>query len=83
MGPFLQAFEVYLAKSRARLLCRDLKTDVRESNAGPLTVIIEFLSLAAVKAAYEPPSHQVMLGLRQPHSDVPLSTLKEGDHAGH
>ena len=41
MGPFLQAFEAYLAKCGARFLCRDLKTDVREGNAGHLTVIIE------------------------------------------
>ena len=66
-----------------RFLCRDLKTDVREGNAGHLTVIIEFASLAAAKAAYEAPEYQAMLKLRQPHSDVSLSILEEGDHAGH
>ena len=83
MGPFLQAFEAYLAKCGARFLCRDLKTDVRESNAGHLTVIIEFASLAAAKAAYEASEYQAMLKLRQPHSNVSLSILEEGDHAGH
>ena len=82
MGPFLQAFEAYLAKCAARFLCRDLKTDVREGSAGHLTVIIEFQSLAAAKAAYEAPEYQEMLKLRQPHSDVSLSILEEGDHAG-
>ena len=50
MGPYIQAVEPYLAKCGARFLCRDLKTDVREGNAGHLTVIIEFQSMAAAKA---------------------------------
>ena len=48
-----------------------------------LTVIIEFESLAAAKAAYEEPEYQRMLQLRQPHSKVSLSILEEGDHAAH
>ena len=83
MGPYLQAVEPYLAKCGARFLCRDLKTDVREGNAGHLTVIIEFESLAAAKAAYEAPEYQEMINLRQPHSDASLSIIEEGDHAGH
>ena len=83
MGPYIQAIEPYLAKCGARFLCRDLKTDVREGNVGHLTVIIEFQSLAAAKAAYEAPEYQEMLKLRQPHSDVSLSILEEGDHASH
>ena len=83
MGPFLQAYEAYLAKCGAHFLCRDLKTDVREGNAGHLTVIIEFASLAAAKAAYEAPEYQAMLKLRQPYSNVSLSILEEGDHPGH
>ena len=82
MGPFLQAFEAYLAKCGARFLCRDLQTDVRQGNAGHLIVIIEFQSLAAAKAAYEAPEYQEMLLPRQPHSDVSLSILEKGDHAG-
>ena len=83
MVPFLQVFETYLAKCGARFLCRDLKTDLREGNAGNLIVIIKFQSLAAAKAAYEAPEYQEMLKLRQPHSEVSLSILEEGDHAGH
>ena len=83
MGPYIQAVEPYLAKYVARFLCRDLKTDVREGNAGHLTVIIEFQSLAAAKAAYEAPEYQEMLKLRQPHCHVSLSILEEGDHASH
>ena len=40
MGPYLQAVEPYLAKFNARFLCRDLNTDVREGDAGHLTVMI-------------------------------------------
>ena len=83
MGPYLQAVEPYLAKFNARFLCRDLKTDVREGDAGHLTVIIEFESLAAAKTAYEAPEYQEMLKLRQPHSDTSLSIIEEGDHAAH
>lgn len=83
MGAYLTAAQPYLAKCGARFLCRDLHTDVREGTAGHLTVIIEFESLAAAQAAYEAPEYQEMLKLRQPHSDVSLSIIEEGDHAGH
>ena len=83
MGPYLQAVEPYLAKCGAHFLCRDLNTDVREGNPGHLTVIIEFESVAAAIAAYEAPEYQEMIKLRQPHSDVFLSIIEEGDHAGH
>ena len=84
MGPYIQAVDrPYLAKCGAHFLCRDLKTDVREGNAGHLTVIIGFESLAAAKAAYEAPEYQEMLKLRKPQSDVSLSIIEEGDLAGH
>ena len=83
MGAYISAAEPYLAKCGARFLCRDLSTDVREGDAGHLTVIIEFESLAAAKAAYNAPEYQEMLKLRQPHSKVSLSIIEEGDLAGH
>ena len=83
MGSYLQSVEPYLAKYQARFLCRDLNTDVREGNPGHLTVIIEFESLDAAQAAYEAPEYQEMIKLRQPHSDVFLSIIEEGDHAAH
>ena len=83
MGPYIQSVEPYLAKFNASFLCRDLKTDVREGDPGHLTVIIEFESLAAAKAAYEALEYQEMLKLRQPHSNVSLTIIEEGDHAGH
>ena len=55
---------------RSALSLQRLQTDVREGNPGHLTVIIEFESLAAAKAAYEATEYQEMLKLRQPHSDV-------------
>ena len=68
---------------RSALSLQRLQTDVREGNPGHLTVIIGFQSLAAAKAAYYAPEYQETLKLRQPHSDVSLSILEEGDHAGH
>ena len=53
MGAYISAAEPYLEKCGARFLCRDLNTDVREGNPGHLTVIIEFESFPAAKAAYE------------------------------
>ena len=83
MGAYIAAAGPYLAKHNARFLCRELHTDVREGNPGHLTVIIEFESLAAAKAAYEAPEYQEMLKLRQPYSDVSLTIIEEGDHAAH
>ena len=83
MGAYISAIEAYMAKCGARFLCRDLQTDVREGNPGHLTVIIEFESLAAAKAAYESSENQEMIKLRQPYSDVSLTILEEGDHAAH
>ena len=83
MGACLAIAEPYWARCGARFLCRDLDTDVREGDPGHLTVIIEFESLAAAKAAYEAPEYQEICKLRQPHCDVSLSIIEEGDHAGH
>lgn len=83
MGAYLAAAEPYLAKCGARFLCRDLDTDVREGDPGHLTVIIEFESLDAAKAAYEAPEYQEIRKLRQLHCDVSLSIIEEGDHIGH
>ena len=83
MGPYLQAVETYLAKFNTLFLCSDLKTDVRDGDAGHLTVIIEFESLAVAKAAYEAPQHQELRKLCLPHSDISVSLIEEGDHAGH
>ena len=82
MGPYIQAFGDYMATCGARFLCRDLKTDVREGTPGHLTVIIEFESLAAAKAAYEAPEYKELKKLREPHSTVSVSIIEEGDHAG-
>ena len=83
MGAYISAAETYLAKCGARFLCRDISTDVREGDAGHLTVIIEFESLAAAKAAYNSPEYLEILKLRKPHSKVSLSIIEEGDRAGH
>ena len=82
MGAYISAIEAYMAKCGARFLCRDLQTDVREGNPGHLTVIIEFESLAAAKAAYESSENQEMIKLRQPQRCF-LTILEEGDHAAH
>ena len=83
MGSYIAALEGYISKCGARFLCRDLNTDVREGNPGHLTVIIEFESLATAIAAYEASECQEMIKMRQPHCDVSLTILEEGDHASH
>jgi uncharacterized protein (DUF1330 family) len=83
MGAYIAALEGYMSKCGARFLCRDLNTDIREGNPGHLTVIIEFESLAAAIAAYEATECQEMIKMRQPHCDVSLTILEEGDHAIH
>lgn len=83
MGPFLAAFEPYLAKQNAHILCRELNTDVREGDPGHFTLIIEFDSYVTAKNVYESDEYQSMIKLRQPHCNVTLSILEEGDHAKH
>ena len=46
-------------------------------------MIIEFESLAAAKTAYEAAEYQELKKLRNPHSNVCVSIIEEGDHAGH
>ncbi len=83
MGPYIEAAGSYLAKCGARFLVRELNTDVREGNLCHLTVIKEFESLAAAKAAYDAAEYQELTLLREPHSNVSISIVEEGDHAGH
>ena len=83
IGAYIVPFEAYLAKYNARFLCRELHTDVREGNPGHLTLIVEFESLAAAKQAYESAEYQEMIKLREPHSQISLTILEEGDHAVH
>ena len=83
MGPFLQAFEVYLDKCGARFLCRYLQTDVREGNADHLTVIIEFHHWPQQKLPMRRLNTKRCSGFDNLYSDVSLSILEEGDHAVH
>ena len=83
MGPYIAALEDYMSRCGARFLCRDLNTDIREGSPDHLTVLIEFESLAAAVAAYEGSECQEMIKMRQPHCDVSLTILEEGDHTTH
>ena len=77
------AAEAYLEKCGAKIVIRDVHTDVREGKPGHLTVLIEFPSLEAVKAAYEAPEYQEMIKLRTPFSEACVSILEEGDKLAH
>ena len=80
---YAAAAEPYLQKCGAKMFIRDAHTDVREGNPGHLTVLIEFPSFEAAKAAYEAPEYQEMIGLRTPNSDACFSILEEGDKLRH
>ena len=48
---YAAAAEAYLQKCGAKMFIRDAHTDVREGNPGHLTVLIEFPTVEAAKAA--------------------------------
>ena len=83
MGPFLTAFGPFLEKHGGKLFSRHLETDVREGKPGHLTVIIEWPSYEAATKAYESDDYQQLIALRQPHSEISLTIIEEGDHASH
>ena len=62
---------------------RDAHTAVREGNPGHLTVLNEFPTVEAAKAAYEAPEYQDMIRLRAPNSEACFSILEEGDKIAH
>ena len=82
-APYVAAAEPYLKKCGATIIIRDIHSDTREGDPGHLTVLIEFPSLEAAKAAYESPEYQEMIKLRTPYSDCKLSILEEGDKVSH
>ena len=65
------------------MLIRDAHTDVREGNPGHLTVLIEFPTVEAAKAAYEAPEYQDMIRLRATNSEAFFSILEAGDKIAH
>ena len=80
---YAAAAEAYLQKCGAKMFIRDAHTDIREGDPGHLTILIEFPSLEAAKAAYEAPEYQEMIHLRSPNSEACLSILEEGDKLAH
>jgi len=56
--------------------------DIRTS-PGYVSVIIEFESLAAAKAAYDYADYLDLKLLRDRHCKVGISVIAEGDHAAH
>ena len=61
----------------ARLLVRDLFSDVREGEPGTVNVIVEFESREAAVAAYESAEYQKLIELRTPHSDMSVTITEE------
>ena len=80
---YAAAAEPYLEKCGATMFIRDAHTDVREGSPGHLTVLVEFTSVEAARAAYEADEYQEMIRLRTPNSDACFSILEEGDKLKH
>ena len=81
MVPYIGAFTTWLETVGARLLIRDLQSDVREGEPGTVNVIVEFDSREAAVAAYESSEYQELIKLRTPHSDLSLTITEElSDH---
>ena len=61
-----------LAEHGGRFLVRGGPQEVREGDAKPRTVVIEFPSYAAARACYDSDAYQAALRLRQGISEIDL-----------
>ena len=77
MVPYISAFNSWLEAVGARLLVRDLFSDVREGEPGTVNVIVEFESREAAVVAYESAEYQKLIELRTPHSDMSVTITEE------
>ena len=77
MVQYIGAFTTWLETVGARLLIRDLQSDVREGEPGTVNVIVEFESREAAVAAYESAEYQKLIELRTPHSDMSVTITEE------
>ena len=77
MVSYISAFNSWLEAVGARLLVRDLFSDVREGEPGTVNVIVEFESREAAVAAYESAEYQKLIELRTPHSDMSVTITEE------
>ena len=77
MVPYISAFNSWLDAVGARLLVRDLFSDVREGEPGTVNVIVEFESREAAVAAYDSAEYQKLIELRTPHSDLSVTITEE------
>ena len=77
MVPYISAFNSWLEAVGARLLVRDLFSDVREGEPGTVNVIVEFESREAAVVAYESAEYQKLTELRTPHSDMSVTITEE------
>ena len=75
--PYISAFNSWLDAVGARLLVRDLFSDVREGEPGTVNVIVEFESREAAVAAYDSAEYQKLIELRTPHSDLSVTITEE------
>jgi uncharacterized protein (DUF1330 family) len=64
------------AKYGARFLVRGGAQEVREGNARPRTVVIEFPSVEAARACYDSPEYQAAKALRDPASEADLMIVE-------
>ena len=77
MVPYINKFIAWLPTVGARLLIRDLQSDVREGSPGEVNIIVEFDSKENAVAAYESSEYQDLINLRLQHSDLSLTITEE------
>ena len=77
MVPYINKFIAWLPTVGARLLIRDLQSDVREGTPGEVNIIVEFDSKEKAVTAYESSGYQELINLRLQHSDLSLTITEE------
>jgi len=78
-----EAFEPYAAAAiqtlqahGAEMIAVDQNCEVVEGNAKPVTVILKFASREAMKAWYDSPEYQAVIGLRTDNSEGSMVVLE-------
>ena len=68
-GPYPEAATKTLAAAGAEIIAVDLDSEAMEGAANPVTVILKFPSKEAMKAWYNSPEYQAVIGLRTENSE--------------
>lgn len=75
-GPYPPAAQETLAAHGAEVIAVDLNSEAVEGSPAPVTVILKFKSKDAMKAWYNSPEYQAVIGLRTDNAEGSMVLLE-------